>query len=31
MYNGPLAPFEQLWLEVQVPVRRKAQGGAAKP
>ena len=31
MYNGPLAPFEQLWLEVQVPVRRKPQGGAAKP
>jgi hypothetical protein len=31
MYNGPAAPFEQPWLEVQVPVRRKPQGGAAKP
>ncbi len=31
MYNGPGAPFPQQWLEVQVPVRRKPQGGAAKP
>lgn len=31
MYNGPRAPFAQPWMEVQVPVRRKPQGGAAKP
>ncbi len=31
MYNGPGAPFEHQWMEVQVPVRQKAQAGAAKP
>jgi hypothetical protein len=31
MYNGPGAPFAHQWMEVQVPVRRKPQGGAANP
>jgi len=31
MYNGPGAPFAHQWMEVQVPVRRKPQGGAAHP
>lgn len=31
IYNGPGAPFAHAWSEVQVPVRRKPQGGAAKP
>ena len=31
MYNGPGAPFAHQWMEVQVPVRRKRQGGAAHP
>lgn len=31
IYNGPGAPFAHPWSEVQVPVRRKPQGGAAKP
>ena len=31
MYNGPGAPFAHQWMEVQVPVRRKPQGRAAKP
>lgn len=30
IYNGPSAPCEQLWSEVQVPVRRKPKGGADK-
>jgi hypothetical protein len=31
MYNGPGAPFGRPWSEVQVPVRRKPQAGAAQP
>lgn len=31
IYNGPGAPFAHPWSEVQVPVRRKPQGAAAKP
>ena len=31
IYNGPGAPFRQPWCEVQVPVRRKPQAGAATP
>jgi hypothetical protein len=31
IYNGPGAPFRQPWCEVQVPVGRKPQAGAAKP
>lgn len=31
IYNGPAAQFEHPWSEVQVPVRRKARDGAAKP